>query len=126
MAQYSLPAGCNTPTGRCWIYLQSRTADRRHQFSDGWFPVECDVLGEKLAWFRVINTAGEKLTPQELLNAIYSGPWVTDAKRYFSKSNAPAYLLANDYVSGALNRQEYLETVLRWIRYSWRFNAPLT
>ena len=70
---------------------------------------------EKLAWFRVINTAGEKLTPQELLNAIYSGPWVTDAKRYFSKSNAPAYLLAHDYVSGALNRQEYLETVLRWI-----------
>lgn len=70
---------------------------------------------EKLAWFKVINTAGEKLTPQELLNAIYSGPWVTDAKRYFSKSNAPAYLLAHDYVSGALNRQEYLETALRWI-----------
>lgn len=70
---------------------------------------------EKLAWFKVINTAGEKLTPQELLNAIYSGPWVTNAKRYFSKSNAPAYLLAHDYVSGALNRQEYLETVLRWI-----------
>lgn len=70
---------------------------------------------EKLAWFKVINTAGEKLTPQELLNAIYSGTWVTDAKRYFSKSNAPAYLLAHDYVSGALNRQEYLETVLRWI-----------
>jgi hypothetical protein len=70
---------------------------------------------EKLAWFKVINTAGEKLTAQELLNAIYSGPWVTDAKRYFSKSNAPAYLLAHDYVSGALNRQEYLQTVLRWI-----------
>src|SRR6185436_4778446 len=70
---------------------------------------------EKLAWFKVINTAGEKLTDQELLNAIYSGPWVTDAKRYFSKSKAPAYLLGHDYVSGALNRQEYLETVLRWI-----------
>lgn len=70
---------------------------------------------EKLAWFKVINTAGEKLTNQELLNAIYSGTWVTDAKRYFSKSNAPAYLLASDYMSGALNRQEYLETVLRWI-----------
>ncbi|MDD4027118.1 MAG: DUF262 domain-containing protein [Candidatus Shapirobacteria bacterium] len=70
---------------------------------------------EKLAWFRVINTAGEKLTNQELLNAIYSGSWVTDAKRYFSKSNAPAYLLASNYISGALNRQEYLETALRWI-----------
>lgn len=70
---------------------------------------------EKLAWFKVINTAGEKLTPQELLNAIYSGPWVTDAKRYFSKTNAPAYLLGKDFMSGALNRQEYLETVLRWV-----------
>lgn len=70
---------------------------------------------EKLAWFKVINTAGEKLTNQELLNAIYSGTWVTDAKRHFSKSNAPAYLLASDYMGGALNRQEYLETVLRWI-----------
>lgn len=70
---------------------------------------------EKLEWFKVINTAGEKLTNQELLNAIYSGTWVTDAKRYFSKSNAPAYLLASDYMSGALNRQEYLETVLLWI-----------
>ena len=70
---------------------------------------------EKLEWFKVINTAGEKLTNQELLNAIYSGTWVTDAKRYFSKSNAPAYLLASDYMSGALNRQEYLETVLRWV-----------
>ncbi len=73
---------------------------------------------EKLAWFKVINTAGEKLTNQELLNAIYSGTWVTDAKRYFSKSNAPAYLLAHDYMSGALNRQEYLETALRWISNS--------
>ena len=70
---------------------------------------------EKLAWFKVINTAGEKLTNQELLNAIYSGTWVTDAKRHFSKSSAPAYLLASDYMSGALNRQEYLETALRWI-----------
>lgn len=70
---------------------------------------------EKLAWFQVINTAGEKLTPQELLNAIYAGTWVTDAKRHFSKTGGPAYHLASDYMSGALNRQEYLETVLRWI-----------
>lgn len=70
---------------------------------------------EKLKWFQVINTAGEKLTNQELLNAIYHGPWVTDAKRYFSKSNAPAYLLGKDYMTGALNRQEYLETGLRWV-----------
>ena len=36
---------------------------------------------EKLEWFRTINIAGEKLTEQELRNAVYSGSWVTDAKR---------------------------------------------
>ena len=47
---------------------------------------------EKLAWFRIINIAGEELTNQELLNAVYSGPFVTDAKRYFSKQGCPAYI----------------------------------
>ena len=41
---------------------------------------------ERLDWFEVINFAGEKLTDQELRNAIYTGPWLTDAKRYFSKT----------------------------------------
>ena len=41
---------------------------------------------EKLKWFQTINIAGEKLTEQELRNAVYSGPWVSDAKRYFSKN----------------------------------------
>ena len=44
---------------------------------------------EKLEWFKTINIAGEKLTPQELRNAVYAGPWLTDAKRYFSKTEAP-------------------------------------
>ena len=43
---------------------------------------------EKLEWFKTINIAGEKLTDQELRNAVYAGPWVTDAKRYFSKNGA--------------------------------------
>ena len=38
---------------------------------------------EKLEWFRTINIAGEKLTEQELRNAVYSGSWVSDAKRFF-------------------------------------------
>lgn len=70
---------------------------------------------EKLDWFRTINIAGEKLTDQELRNAVYSGTWVSDAKRYFSKSNAPAYGLASDLMNGAPIRQEYLETVIKWI-----------
>ncbi|MCL5016194.1 MAG: DUF262 domain-containing protein [Patescibacteria group bacterium] len=71
--------------------------------------------GEKTKWFEVINTAGEKLTHQELLNAVYRGPWIMDAKRYFSRSTAPVGHYARDYLSGSQNRQEYLETVLRWV-----------
>jgi len=70
---------------------------------------------EKLAWFEIINIAGEKLTPQELRNAVYTGPWLTDAKRHFSKTGCAAYNLAKDYVSGSAIRQEILETALDWI-----------
>lgn len=73
---------------------------------------------ERLKWFEVINIAGEKLTPQELRNAVYTGPWLSDAKLKFSKSNCVAYLLAGDggqLVTGAPLRQEILEKALSWI-----------
>ncbi len=70
---------------------------------------------EKLEWFKTINIAGEKLTDQELRNAVYSGSWVSDAKRYFSKSGCPAQGIGSDYLSGAPIRQEYLETAIKWI-----------
>jgi len=73
---------------------------------------------ERLDWFRIINIAGEKLTDQELRNAVYTGSWLSDAKLKFSKTGCAAYLLANDggqYVSGSPIRQEYLETALSWI-----------
>ncbi|MFA6548445.1 MAG: DUF262 domain-containing protein [Candidatus Margulisiibacteriota bacterium] len=73
---------------------------------------------ERLDWFRIINIAGEQLTDQEIRNAVYTGPWLSDAKLKFSKSNCAAYLLANDggqLISGSPIRQEYLETALSWI-----------
>ena len=70
---------------------------------------------EKLEWFETINIAGEKLTNQELRNAVYSGPWVTDAKRYFSRRNCAAYNMANDYLNGTPIRQDYLEKTIEWI-----------
>ncbi len=70
---------------------------------------------EKLEWFRTINIAGEKLTDQELRNAIYAGAWVTDAKRFFSRTGCPAYHVGKDYVKGSPIRQEYLETAIKWI-----------
>ena len=70
---------------------------------------------EKLEWFKTINIAGEKLTDQELRNAVYSGSWVSDAKRYFSKTGCVAYSIGSNYLSGSAIRQEYLETVIDWI-----------
>lgn len=70
---------------------------------------------EKLDWFKIINIAGEKLTNQELRNAIYTGTWLTEAKKYFSKTSCPAYQIANKYLKGTPIRQDYLETVLKWI-----------
>ncbi|MFA6076655.1 MAG: DUF262 domain-containing protein [Candidatus Paceibacterota bacterium] len=73
---------------------------------------------ERLDWFKIINIAGMKLTDQELLNANYTGSWLSDAKLKFSKTNCAAYLLANDggqLVSGSPIRQEYLEIALSWI-----------
>ena len=70
---------------------------------------------EKLEWFKIINIAGEKLTTQELRNSCYTGEWLTDAKKYFSKTQCAAYGLASKYVNGKPIRQEYLETVLKWI-----------
>jgi hypothetical protein len=73
---------------------------------------------ERLDWFRVINTFGKKVNEQEIRNAVYTGPWLSDAKLKFSKTNCAAYLLANDggqLVSGSPIRQEYLETALSWI-----------
>ena len=70
---------------------------------------------EKLEWFKTINIAGKKLTPQELRNAVYAGTWLSDAKRYFSRNSCTAYKIGNAYVKGSPIRQEYLETVIKWV-----------
>lgn len=73
---------------------------------------------EKLDWFRIINIAGEQLTDQELRNAVYAGSWVSDAKRYFSKTSktgcAAKSIGADDYLKGTAIRQEFLETAISW------------
>ena len=70
---------------------------------------------EKLDWFETINIAGEKLTQQELRNAIYAGVWTMDAKRHFSKTGCPAYNISSKYMMGTPIRQDYLETAISWI-----------
>lgn len=70
---------------------------------------------EKLDWFKIINIAGKELTKQELRNAVYAGPFVSDAKRYFSKSNCPAANMGKDLMNGTPIRQELLETAIKWM-----------
>ena len=97
-------------------YFMNLTDDVKDKILDyELFVYICDGSdSEKLEWFQIINIAGERLTDQELRNAVYAGPWVTDAKRYFSKTGSAADSLAGDYLKGSSIRQEYLETALEW------------
>ena len=70
---------------------------------------------EKLAWFQTINLAGKPLNDQEINNAIFAGPFVTDAKKHFSKSNCGAYRLGKDLVNGTPIRQDFLKKALEWM-----------
>lgn len=66
-------------------------------------------------WFKTINIAGVPLNEQELLNAIYSGPFTTLAKAEFSNSQNSNVQKWSAYISGAVNRQEFLHTALEWV-----------
>lgn len=70
---------------------------------------------EKLDWFEIVNMVGEQLSAQERRNAIYTGEWLTEAKKYFSKTQCPAYQTASEYLNGSAIRQNYLETAIRWL-----------
>jgi hypothetical protein len=70
---------------------------------------------EKLEWFKTINIAGKPLNEQEIQNAVYAGPFVSDAKRHFSKRNCGAAQLSKDLVPGAPIRQELLKKALEWM-----------
>lgn len=70
---------------------------------------------EKLDWFKIINIAGEKLTDQELRNAIYTGPFVTLGKEEFSNSQNANIQKWSAYIKGSANRQDFLERALDWV-----------
>ena len=66
-------------------------------------------------WFKTINIAGIPLNEQELLNAIYSGPFVTKAKEEFSNSQNSNIQKWSAYISGSVIRQDYLKVALEWV-----------
>lgn len=98
------------------MFFHSLTEEERNQILD--YPLQvyfCEGTDkEKLEWFEIINIATEVLTPQELRNAVYTGEWLTDAKKKFSKRQCVASKMNEGLVSGDPNRQALLENVLLW------------
>ncbi len=77
---------------------------------------ECEGTESEIKeWFKTINIVGIPLNNQELLNAIYSGPFVTLAKEEFSNSQNANIQKWSAYVSGSVNRQDFLERALEWV-----------
>ena len=77
---------------------------------------ECEGLESEIKkWFETINIKGVPLKPQELLNAIYSGPFVTLCKEEFSNSQNSNIQKWSAYIKGSANRQEFLERALDWV-----------
>lgn len=98
-------------------YIHNLPSDTRDRFLDYRLMVYlCSgTESERLAWFRTINIAGERLTEQELRNAVYTSAWLNDAREWFSRQNCQARNIGDRYLAGSCIRQEYLETVLRWM-----------
>jgi len=77
---------------------------------------ECEVTETEIKqWFRTINIAGVPLNDQELLNAIFSGPFVTLGKEEFSNSQNSHIQKWSAYVAGSANRQDFLACALDWV-----------
>jgi 5-methylcytosine-specific restriction endonuclease McrA len=79
---------------------------------------ECEGIESEIkAWFQTINISGVPLNEQELLNAVYSGPFVTKAKAAFSNSQNANIQKWNAFVKGSVNRQEVLACALDWVSH---------
>ncbi|MFA5750998.1 MAG: DUF262 domain-containing protein [Candidatus Paceibacterota bacterium] len=77
---------------------------------------ECEGTESQIKeWFKTINIAGVPLVPQELLNAIYSGPFVTLGKEEFSNSQNSNIQKWSAYIKGSANRQAFFERALDWV-----------
>ena len=98
-------------------FFHNLTEEEKNQILDYAIDVRiCDGTDtERMEWFMRINKAGKTLTEQELLNSVYVGPWLADAKNFFSKRNCVALKLSDGYLKGNPIRQEILETALSWI-----------
>lgn len=98
-------------------YFSGIAADKQARILDTSLLIyECEGTESEIKeWFRTINIAGVPLNDQELLNAVYSGPFVTLGKAEFSNSQNANIQKWSAYVKGSVNRQDFLERALDWV-----------
>jgi len=97
--------------------FDSLPADQQEKIRDSNLLIyECEGTESEIKeWFKTINIAGVPLNDQELLNAVYSGPFVTRAKEEFSNSQNANIQKWSAYIRGGANRQDFLERALDWV-----------
>lgn len=98
-------------------YFSGLATDKQQRILDTKLLIyECEGTESEIKdWFKTINIAGVPLNPQELRNAIYSGIFVTLARGEFSNSQNTKIQKWGAYVSGSVNRQDFLDRALEWV-----------
>ena len=98
-------------------YFTGIAADKQAKILDTKLLIyECKGTESEIKeWFKTINIAGVPLNNQELLNAVYSGSFVTLGKEEFSNSQNANIQKWSAYISGSASRQEFLECALEWV-----------
>lgn len=108
------------------MYFNNLPESQRNLILDYQVPV-CICSGRKeevMDWFRVLNTVGIPLTDQEILNAVYAGPFVSELRKSFSDASNPKVReLYSKFITGDPKRQELLNTILKWHTRYLRWNA---
>lgn len=98
-------------------YFDGIAADKRAKILETKLLIyECEGKETEIKdWFKVINIYGVPVNHQEILNAVYSGPFVTLGKEEFSNSQNSNIQKWSAYISGSANRQDFLERALEWV-----------
>jgi 5-methylcytosine-specific restriction endonuclease McrA len=98
-------------------YFTGLAKDKQQKILDSEILVyECEGTESEIKeWFQIINIAGVPLKTQELLNAVYSGPFVTKGKEEFSNSQNANIQKWSSYILGVANRQDFWERALEWV-----------
>lgn len=99
------------------LYFNNMPHDLREKIESTKLLVyECDGSETEIKnWFKTINISGIALNEQELLNAVYSGSFITLAKSEFSNSYNTNVQKWGSYIKGNANRQDFLKTALDWV-----------